>query len=565
MKKMFTYPKFIIFIVVSIAIFVLDSILFKNKYLSTYHYLFLEKGGFQSIIFGATIVLCFFSLGALFFLKNKIIIYFLTSIILLSSAIDLTYQNINGKGFNYNAINEIYMEGSQMKYQAIQTFIFPIFKAFGIITIVLILAIFIRNQITKRNIYLSNKVILVLLFLSITSSYLIQYKTTNYIDEFPSPFKVINTSVYYSIYKTYYGKRRTLQLIPINKSKFNTIIWIIDESVGGQYLSLNGYSKNNTPYLNTLKQGILNLGLASSITNCSATSNISLMGGLQIDELPDRKYKVLKQPSIFEYAQNAGYKTSYISGQSQSTILQNYMTKFDLKYIDDFYQPKEKINVNNQKNPEEDLVAKIKNNLNKNTKNFMFIVKRGAHFYYENDYPQKNKPFKPDLKIGEAMSIQNKKLVLNSYSNAIKWRVDDFFNYLFKQTNLLHREKSIIIYTSDHGQSILENNIIATHCTALNPPKTQGIVPLILFGINVDSLHISNNFKNHSSHFLIFPSTLKLMGFKTTNNTFFDKKPRVPQLFYHNDIFGIVKLRKTNVSNLIRKITSKTKNKFIFK
>ena len=68
-------------------------------------------------------------------------------------------------------------------------------------------------------------------------------------------------------------------------------------------------------------------------------TNIGLMSGIQINQLPDKENYSLKTPSIFQYAKNAGYMTHYISGQSHDDLLQNYMTIFDLESIDEFYQP----------------------------------------------------------------------------------------------------------------------------------------------------------------------------------------------------------------------------------
>ena len=62
------------------------------------------------------------------------------------------------------------------------------------------------------------------------------------------------------------------------------------------------------------------------------------MGAGDVNDLPDFQERLLKGPSIFAFAKNAGYRTAYLSGQSWGDQLQNYMTKFDLDDLDYFHQ-----------------------------------------------------------------------------------------------------------------------------------------------------------------------------------------------------------------------------------
>ena len=48
--------------------------------------------------------------------------------------------------------------------------------------------------------------------------------------------------------------------------------------------------------------------------------------------------------------------------------------------------------------------------------------------------------------------------MLAQYSNAIAWSVDEFFRNLLPAVDL---HKTLIVYTSDHGQSLLPGRIHA--------------------------------------------------------------------------------------------------------
>lgn len=101
----------------------------------------------------------------------------------------------------------------------------------------------------------------------------------------------------------------------------NNIVFIIDESISGGHLSLNGYERPTTPFLDELdKKGFVkNWGLAVSGTTCSITSNKLLLTG--IVDLPDKTRQTMKSPLIFQYAKAMGYNTFYFSARRPESRL----------------------------------------------------------------------------------------------------------------------------------------------------------------------------------------------------------------------------------------------------
>ena len=553
MKRTTKYQKLSFLIALFFVFFGFDLLFLNNESLSTFKYLY-RLNSFQFVAYTSTLIINLLALSLVFFIKESKKMGLLAALIALTYGMDLVYAMINGDGFCYKDIAVAMMEGNNMAgnpfiWKTTLTFLPNILKAGGIVLGLMSIVSLLRTSICRYNLFMPTKIIFSTLIGASLLSFYIQNRTLQTLNQFPSPFKVLNTSIYYSLHPKYYGKRDILKLKPNQQKVYKNIIWIIEESVGGNYLSLNGYPKKTTPYLDSLKSGILNLGLANSCTNCSSTSNIILMSGLSESELPDKTFKALKKSTIFQYAKNAGYNTAYISGQGIQENLLNYMTKYDLPYIDYFYQPEKAIAINEQVFPEQDLVKNIEQQLAENESNFIYVVKRGAHFPFGNNYPENKKYYQPVLAKNEAITFANKNKTFNSYQNSIRWRVDEFFSYFFNQTKLLEREDLLIIYTSDHGQSILENNITSTHCTSKNPPASQGVVPFILFGKTVTDLEIPKAFKNRANHFLIFPSTLKLMGYDTPRANLFDRQPPTNQYFYHRGIFGESQLAKTSITN----------------
>ena len=546
------YKKIGIGLIVVLLLALINILFFgKNNFIHSFLFIFDRGGVPQGFIYLFSIIFSLVSLSLLIFYKNKIK-YFL-SLLFLSFfyLINLLYNHINGEGFSSDDFRIVLGEADKFGLDAILTFLNSFYFAFSVIIIMMIMIFFLRKIVTKNHFYIKNKIIYLFLILSLLGTYSIMHRTAGNIKDFPAPFRIIDTIIYYTLNKQYYGEREKLELKPVNQKKFKNIIWIIDESVGGKYLSINGYAKDTTPYLNTLNKFIINLGIASSGANTSMASNLILQSGIQLEKLPDKNNYSLKKSSIYQYAKNAGYTTSYISGQSYKMVLQDGMTAYDLKYIDNFYQPPEagahekEITI-----PEEAIIEHVSNVLKNDKSNFIYIVKSGVHFHYEKSYPDTHKVFVPTLEENEAMSMENKNRIINSYLNGIRWKVDDFFKYFFAETKILERDDTIIIYTSDHGQSILENNIRATHSTAYNPPRTQGIVPFLLFLKNKEDLEKQVlHVKDNATHYMLFPTTLKWMGYETKEKTFFDKADTYQQNFYHGSLFGIGSGGKTSIRN----------------
>jgi glucan phosphoethanolaminetransferase (alkaline phosphatase superfamily) len=469
--------------------------------------------------------------------------------------LNFTYYSINGSIFRFNDLQTALLEIDKMSFSVFLTFKDSILPAIIWVTLIAGILYFIRKKvIEKYNLYFSNLFILVLMIISLSSSFFICYKTAGYSNKFSTPITTINNVLYYFSTKPYYGERNILNSKPMYNSSIKNIIFILDESISGNYLSINGYQKNSTPYLKSIKNKFINYGLISSAANGSASSNMILMSGLQLTNLPDKNYMALKNPSIFQYAKNANYFTSYISGQLSG--YQNYMTKFDSQYIDNWFKPKVGM-FDIQNIPEEDIIEEISKSIIENKKNFMFVVKRGVHFHYEKSYPKDKKCFKPTLSKDESITLARKEKVINSYLNGIHWRVDDFFKHLIIKLNLFDRNDTIIIYTSDHGQSILENNITATHNVVINPNLNQGVVPLFVFSPDNTLFDKEKILKNHYSHFQLFPTIVTLMGYDTNCSTLFDKNNTIEQSFFSGDLFGRANTTKTNIGNFIKNITYK--------
>ena len=314
--------------------------------------------------------------------------------------------------------------------------------------------------------------------------------------------------------KLYVGKRDKVSLDIVRKPKAKHIIFIVDESIRGDKLSLNGFNKETTPFLDSIKSKILNFGVAVSGGICSSYSNGILLTGIQPNNLPDKNGKITrKAPLLFQYVNQAKMISSYFDMQNSKEKPNNFFQKDDWKYINHTFFIRD-LNVS-FKAYEKDLIGlkylKAFINKHKNKYTFTYFVKQGAHFSYTDKYPLNKSIFKPTLKGGMfgKWNLDIKDKFLNTYYNAVYWEVDNFFKEFYK---MFEGEDFILIYTSDHGQNLLDYlNIKQTHCLKGKAPFVMAEVPLFI--LSNSKLNIKYNNYNEASHFNIFGTLLYLMGY----------------------------------------------------
>ncbi|MCU9527056.1 sulfatase-like hydrolase/transferase [Pseudomonas mosselii] len=321
------------------------------------------------------------------------------------------------------------------------------------------------------------------------------------------------------------GPRQPVSLAQSGPAMARDIVLLIDESISGNYLDLNTPA-GVTSHLAQAQPGvsIVNFGYAASIANCSADTNVTLRyGGTRGDYLRINS----TQPSIWQYAKRAGLGTVYIDGQRTGGNLQNLMTETEKRDIDQFIQFDDTPVVQRDMAALERLVALLKDGKSQ----LIVVNKVGAHFPVHDKYPDDFLKYQPALPRGRYVDIadtgtrdgfdgraQDWVLYRNAYQNTVLWNVGEFFRRLFAEGDL---SQAVVLYTSDHGQDLHErgNPGLNTHCDS-DPVPEEGLVPLVVIqGEGLRTLdwqaHLPAN-RNASSHYNLFPTLLKLMGYDGT-------------------------------------------------
>jgi len=332
-----------------------------------------------------------------------------------------------------------------------------------------------------------------------------------FFDRYPSFFRIPAMLVFASQSRLYDGERAKVSYSGSLDVQVEKIILIVDESVRADILGINAYQKDTTPYLRSLETGIVNFGLAASSSNCSDYSNLILRTGARKDEIPDDDQMTLKKPSIWQFTREAGYYNIYLDAQSAEewSNYQNFMNEHEASFIDEIIRVRQKTAYQSDRVARKNLIRYLK----LPGKTFILLNKYGIHFPYYRSYPTAYNFFRPALERGEPMNDREKSL--NSFMNGIRWSVDDWFKGLLSESGDF--ENYVIIYTSDHGQNIVDDGTLATHCRPRGN-RFEGMVPMVAFtndAVVLERLRAAQaTGYDKTSHFQVFPTLMRLAGYK---------------------------------------------------
>ena len=299
------------------------------------------------------------------------------------------------------------------------------------------------------------------------------------------------------------ASRLPVQLVARAPGATRHVFLIVDESIRADFLDLNA-PRDVTPYLLSQRERLANFGYAVSGNNCSLFSNLILRYGGVRERLAE---SVRTYPSIWSFAKAAGYRTVYLDAQMSGGKLQDGMTVVERNQIDaheqadhvpgaerDFFVAQRLLEIAHAPEP-----------------HFVYVNKRGAHFPFTGNYPHDSATFAPHMDDGEAVGASRERLV-NSYKNSLRYNLDGFFRELLEGD----LGDAVLIYTSDHGASLLDRGVL-THCSPADPHEFEGLVPLLALSGDpelqqrlLDAAQIN---RDRASHFRIFPTLLALLGY----------------------------------------------------
>lgn len=499
------------------ALFLFEWLMFGVEY-RFYIFEFLPTGNFIFILFciGNMLfsfliffILAYISFASSFRFK---IIYFL--IFVLAIFYEYGYQRAYGR---FSDLTDLYIAFTATPEQ-ISDSMFSYYNSFALIPCLLYFLLLVKVKTKNRSHRL--KSFIAIIFLSVSFYSCVYFFIPKFFVPYSFPtlsyeaFSRTTVGYFWSRFIDTYHKREKIKLPALDDSyrPNNNIVLVIDESVRGDHLSLNGYSRQTTSYLEELnKQGFLhNWGITAAASTCSRASHNIIITGLTIDELPDINRDTLTRPSIFQFAKAMRYKTYYLDGQ-RSQFWGG--TPDDSDYIDSWLNVTYFHPDSNYYETDFHIAKKINEIISSSSGNFIFVFKRGIHPPFETNYPKEAETWTPSIsKKDFPASPELQPAFVNAFDNALKFNLDTFFKTIASDYKNLPNN-TIIIYTSDHGQTLSEDGEIYSHCGA---NSKEAIVPLLMFG-KVETF-VDTKYK--ASHVNIFPTILDLMNYPESDRKY---------------------------------------------
>ena len=168
------------------------------------------------------------------------------------------------------------------------------------------------------------------------------------------------------------------------------------------------------------------------------------------------------------------------------------------------------------------LLCNLKNMIQENLENNLFIVlhQSGSHgpAYYRK-YPLEFEQFSPVCKSVELRNCSQQDLI-NAYDNTILY-TDYFLSRIIDILKEFHGTPAVMLYISDHGQSLGENNIYLHGMPNFLAPDVQRQIPFIawlsdefiaLYDIDVKSLAMDPSYSQDN----IFHSVMGAFGLRSS-------------------------------------------------
>lgn len=292
-------------------------------------------------------------------------------------------------------------------------------------------------------------------------------------------------------------------------------VLVVGETARAKDFALNGYARNTTPYLS--KEDIFNFRQFYSCGTATAVSVPCMFSNFTKDAFDEVEAK--HRENVLDVLTHAGVNVLWRDNNSGCKGVCNRVVTENMT---DLHLPK--VCTTNECY-DEVLLDRLQDHLDKSGKDlFVVLHQKGSHGpdYYRR-HPGEFAIFKPECVTNQLQDCTEQEIV-NAYDNTIAYT--DYF--LYKVISFLKsnssRFDSVMLYVSDHGESLGENNIFLHGIPYFIAPDEQTHVPFIVWlspeytaSNAIDTACLKQYAENKLSHDNLFHSILGLMGVQTND------------------------------------------------
>ena len=310
-----------------------------------------------------------------------------------------------------------------------------------------------------------------------------------------------------------------LKLEKQEHSDWDNIIVVLGESLSPDHMSLFGYKRPTTPFLETLKNTphfYATKGLSSGVSTDISVAFFLNMGYGEAGGLKAAK----GEHCHLRLAKKMGFSTHFLSAQSADQL--RYIAPYLCSaYLDD-YRPLEEISpATKDANAAVDgeLIPKLRDLLGKKSQNFVILHQRGSHGPWELRSRPENKKF-------TAAEVDSR---INDYDNSVV-EFDLFWKELHTYMLTL-KSKTLVVYLSDHGEAAGRENRFGHGF--LSPSSFE--IPMMFFSYNHPLPERTKELPHFLPQYNFSLYLARQIGWQTNQNPF---TTMTDYMIYGNDIDG---------------------------
>jgi len=291
------------------------------------------------------------------------------------------------------------------------------------------------------------------------------------------------------------------------------LVLVLGETARADHMSLNGYQQQTTP--NLAKRELINFENVQSCGTSTAAALPCIFSHQNRENFSKNKAK--NSENLLDFLAKAGFSVQWRDNNTGCKGICNRVDFIDLTHENDsqLCQTEECF--------DEILLSQLTDQIKNNPNNQVIVLhQKGSHgpSYYLR-YPSEFNQFQPTCTTNELQKC-NKNELSNSYDNTILY-TDYVLNKVIQLLDDLPKEyNSSMVYISDHGESLGENNIYLHGTPYFMAPDAQTHVPFFMWFSNpfLDDFAINQNCLQQKqqmalSHDNYFHSILGLMHVNT--------------------------------------------------
>ncbi len=298
-----------------------------------------------------------------------------------------------------------------------------------------------------------------------------------------------------------------------SRGKKSIVVIVVGETARAQNFSLNGYAKNTNPQLS--QENIINFPDTHSCGTATAESVPCMFSDFGRSDYSDSKAKHYQ--NLLDVLTHAGINVLWRDNNSGckgvcDRVANESMEKLTLPAF-----------CNDQECFDEILLQGLQEKIARfNNDGVIVLHQKGSHgpAYYQR-YPENFKKFVPECATNQVQDCPREQII-NAYDNSILYT--DYF--LSQVIHFLQKNSSqyntVLLYMSDHGESLGENGIYLHGLPYKIAPDEQIHIPFIMWlspefasSFNIDTACLKQHSNEAYSHDNLFHSVLGMLDIQT--------------------------------------------------